>query len=116
VDAAGVWSRFAPPEIPVPVPEPIPTSFQWPVVESNARTKIDESRPPPPAHAAIGPFRPGAREMSKTAEDLASSPVAEPRPCHAVPFQRRTYMRRKASMSLVSPQPSTGAPSRAMIT
>ena len=32
-----------------------------------------------------------------------------------MPFQRRTYMRRKPSASLVSPQPSTGARSRPMI-
>src|SRR5438874_6214734 len=111
----GVWLRRSDPEMPLPVLEPVPTSVQRPTRASQPSTKIEESAAPPPAHAAIGPLTPGASERSKATELMASSPVAEPRPAHAVPFQRRTYTRRKPSASLVSPQPSTGARSRPMI-
>src|SRR6266850_1465667 len=47
-------------EMPVLEAEPLPTSVQRPTRASQPRTKIDELVPPPPAHAAIGPLRPGA--------------------------------------------------------
>src|SRR5882672_2550492 len=60
----GVKPCLVGPEMPVLEAEPVPTSVQRPTRASQPRTKIDELVPPPPAHAAIGPLRPGASEMS----------------------------------------------------